>query len=309
MPVGFTPYKRGLITGIKPFFFNHKKLHPGILIVPRFEEGLPQPSSSSSSSSSSSRSSSSSFSSSPSSSSSSSSSGAASSLLTSLEAYWDLDETSGTRVDATGNGHDASVTGTVGNATGKLGNCATFGSGTNNLEIADHANLSVVGAGFTVACWIKSTSVVAFASLTWWAASKGAGGVNHEFAIGFESVKYANDNARFIVHDQGTGTQKDLTVSLGGSITQDAWYFLVGWVGADNRMHLQINNGTDNQSATTFSGTSGQNTAHAMHIGSFTTASSGNLHVDEVGFWRRVLTSDERTELYNGGSGKTYPFT
>jgi len=30
--------------------------------------------------------------------------------------------------------------------------------------------------------------------------------------------------------------------------------------------------------------------------------------IDEVGFWTRVLTEDERTALYNSGDGITYPF-
>ena len=31
--------------------------------------------------------------------------------------------------------------------------------------------------------------------------------------------------------------------------------------------------------------------------------------MDEVAIWDRVLTSDERAELYNAGSGFFYPFT
>ena len=29
--------------------------------------------------------------------------------------------------------------------------------------------------------------------------------------------------------------------------------------------------------------------------------------IDEVGLWRRVLTAQERTDLWNGGAGLTYP--
>src|SRR3989304_4743325 len=31
--------------------------------------------------------------------------------------------------------------------------------------------------------------------------------------------------------------------------------------------------------------------------------------IDDVGFWKRVLTSSERSLLYNGGVGLTYPFS
>jgi hypothetical protein len=34
-----------------------------------------------------------------------------------------------------------------------------------------------------------------------------------------------------------------------------------------------------------------------------------NGQVDELGFWKRVLTPAERTALYNGGAGKPYPLT
>jgi hypothetical protein len=33
-----------------------------------------------------------------------------------------------------------------------------------------------------------------------------------------------------------------------------------------------------------------------------------NGQIDEVAIWSRVLTSDERTELFNAGAGKFYPF-
>jgi concanavalin A-like lectin/glucanase superfamily protein len=31
-------------------------------------------------------------------------------------------------------------------------------------------------------------------------------------------------------------------------------------------------------------------------------------NIDEIGVWTKALTSDEITELYHGGAGKTYPF-
>ena len=38
---------------------------------------------------------------------------------------------------------------------------------------------------------------------------------------------------------------------------------------------------------------------------------SGNMDglIDEVGFWKRTLTSGERTQLYNSGNGLAYPFS
>jgi Concanavalin A-like lectin/glucanases superfamily len=36
---------------------------------------------------------------------------------------------------------------------------------------------------------------------------------------------------------------------------------------------------------------------------------SGPGYIDSVGFWNRALTSSEISSLYNGGSGKEYPFS
>ena len=38
------------------------------------------------------------------------------------------------------------------------------------------------------------------------------------------------------------------------------------------------------------------------------TNSYWNGQVDELGFWKRVLTSSERAVLWNSGNGRTYPF-
>ena len=31
--------------------------------------------------------------------------------------------------------------------------------------------------------------------------------------------------------------------------------------------------------------------------------------MDELGFWKRLLTPEERAKIYNGGRGLAYPFT
>jgi hypothetical protein len=58
--------------------------------------------------------------------------------------------------------------------------------------------------------------------------------------------------------------------------------------------------------------------SHAGHVFDSTTAfqigarGNGGLPfdglIDEMGFWKRVLNSDEHAALYNNGSGFAYPF-
>jgi hypothetical protein len=89
------------------------------------------------------------------------------------------------------------------------------------------------------------------------------------------------------------------------AVTTGTWYFVVAWYDPTaNKAYLQINNGTPDEVA--FS--SGLNTgAVDLYLGSYRNV-TGFLdgRIDEVGIWSRVLASDERTSLYNGGAGIGY---
>lgn len=52
------------------------------------------------------------------------------------------------------------------------------------------------------------------------------------------------------------------------------------------------------------------NTAGTIYWGTLSTGSNGQLGTyDEIGFWNRSLTASEVSQLYNGGTGLTYPFS
>ena len=72
--------------------------------------------------------------------------------MTNLVAYWRLDESSGTRVDATGNGHDLTSVGTVGNTTGAITNAADFG-GTGKQDLARDDAAFRSDQSFTASAW------------------------------------------------------------------------------------------------------------------------------------------------------------
>jgi len=80
-------------------------------------------------------------------------------LIDDLVAFWELEEVSGTRVDAHG-ANDLTDNNTVASTTGKVGNCADFeASNSESLSIADNAALSMgVNQSFTVNCWVNMES-------------------------------------------------------------------------------------------------------------------------------------------------------
>jgi hypothetical protein len=82
-----------------------------------------------------------------------------------------------------------------------------------------------------------------------------------------------------------------------------AWHDSVG-----NTINIQVNNGTADSAAHNlgvFYGTA----PFAIGARDAAAADYWDGLIDEVGFWKRVLTADERTTLYNGGNGLAYPFT
>jgi hypothetical protein len=95
-------------------------------------------------------------------------------------------------------------------------------------------------------------------------------------------------------------------------VVTGTWYLLIGEIDCTNRtFSLTVGgNGTlyDPSTSGVMDGLGG-NTTTAVYMSKYPTANFVlDGRVDEVMFWRRTLTSEERTALWNGGSGRFYPF-
>ena len=225
-----------------------------------------------------------------------------SSLLTDLAAYWKLDEASGTRVDSTANAQDVAETGTVASATGILSNGADIEFGTAAyLSHADSATLSLgADTDFTFSCWVKLESE------TGWRggiiAKNGGDDNTDEYLLEYEASGI--QRWRFKVAN-GTSSQ---TVAWGSQPSTATWYHIMVWHdSANDQIALVVNNGTPVTAAWT-GGT--QNGTAGFYIGTMSYNQGFRFDgiIDEVGFWKRLLTADEKTTLYNGGTGLSYPF-
>jgi hypothetical protein len=115
----------------------------------------------------------------------------------------------------------------------------------------------------------------------------------------------SNDRVRVIAIGNGVATTT-VTASTFGSPPLSTWFFVVFWHDSiANTINIQINNWTPNSAAHTtgiFAGTA------PFEIGrvDFGSLSYFSGIVDEVGIWKRVLTTDERTALWNAGNGLSY---
>ncbi len=225
------------------------------------------------------------------------------SLLTSLISYWKLDEASGSRADAHGS-NTLTDNNTVGSATGKIGDAADFEL--SNSEYLSHASNSDLETGdidWTFAAWVNADSLSAgFQTIL----SKDATAAR-EYLIYYED---GSTNRFSVAVFVGVSTVVLRADTLGAAST-GTWYYVVIWHDSTaDTINIQVNNGAVDSSAT--GGSLNAATAAEFRVGGRATIASlipWDGLIDEVGFWKRTLTTQERTDLYNAGVGFTYPFS
>ena len=92
------------------------------------------------------------------------------------------------------------------------------------------------------------------------------------------------------------------------AIAINTWYFYVAWHDANaNTINLSINNNTP--ATTAYS--SGVHDGDAPFFLGLNEEGITYLNgrLDSVSIWKRLLTANEKTQLYNAGSGLDYPFS
>jgi hypothetical protein len=213
-------------------------------------------------------------------------------LTDSLISAWELNEASGNALDS----HSTNTltdTNTVGSGTGLVyGTARDFEFG--SAQYFTHASNSDLQCGdidFTFEAWLKFENDVFYNAVF----SKGSGS-------GREYLLYRNQDASGHLIWAVGGTQLD----SGVTITAGTWYHAVCWYDATaDQLGVAVDDGTP--VTTSLSGGAAANTDD-FRLGSAPDA--GGLHWDgligPVRFWKRVVTSGERTTLYNSGAGLAY---
>lgn len=221
-------------------------------------------------------------------------------LLTGLVAYWKLDEASGNRADSVG-ANTLTDNNTVTSTTGKVGSAADFEvDNSESLSISDNAVLSMGNIDFTLAGWVMLDTKTAIRAVI---AKYTTVGNQREYMVRYES---ATDRFVFRVSADGVNNTAVSADNLGSPST-DAWYFIVAWHdAAADTINIQVNNGAANSTAHATGVLDGTS---VFYLGSREGTDFFDGLIDETGLWKRALTAAERAYLYNGGAGRTYPFT
>ena len=199
-------------------------------------------------------------------------------LMQGLLAFWKMDEETGLRVDATGNGNDLSDTNAVGFDLGKYGNAAAF-DGTNSLSAA--SPIIAGDSDFTIAAWIKPSEFNSY----------------NIVASNFPLVSFGLNSG--YVHFYAGGPND----CNGDLVTINEWS-LITFRREGDSCFASVNAGTP----ATIGATNTEAPAN------FTIGQEANREgyfkglVDEIGVWNRALSDAEISELYNNGNGISYPF-
>jgi uncharacterized repeat protein (TIGR01451 family) len=214
--------------------------------------------------------------------------------MANLSAWWSLNETSGTRSDNLGTSPLTDYN-TVSYAPGLQVNAARFVPA--NLEFLSRADSAVLSTGnidFTLVAnvYMYSTSGIMVIA--------NKGDKNNQNLRDY-SLYFSGGAFGFRV---GNGSTTAYVYSS-QPVSAGAWYTIVAWHdAANNTLNIQVNNGTVNSAS--YSG-GAMDTTYPLSIGAHSDGSYGlDGRIDEVALYKRVLTSDQRSWLYNNGMGRSY---
>ena len=204
--------------------------------------------------------------------------------------YYDFDEASGTTIDDRSvNSNDATLPDVGMRVTGKVGDGAVAFDGTE--EIVKTVSLfSGATPDCSIAIWVKPIGTTGFPRVLSYIAD-----TNNGFVVSLDAS--SNANAYFRLKKNGN----IIGAIANNTLTANTWNLIVGtYDSSTNTPVIYVNNTAYTGTATT-GGVGG--VAGELALGSSNGSSFFNGETDEFGYWSRILTAQERTDLYNAGSG------
>lgn len=219
-------------------------------------------------------------------------------LSTNCVAAWIADNDTGTTmVDEVGSNDGTYGSGASKTASGKINDGWSLTS--SEISIPNSSTWDFGTGDFTFAFWIKTTTA-SFSYVFARGLGGGTGNPGYGINIGSDGKFQAiiSDDTRFF-----------------GSKTTSAWndgnwHLVIVEFDRDANMVVYVDNtseASDNISARSGSVSSSKN----LYVGSYNNGDAFNITADfdEISMWNRLLTTQEKTDLYNAGAGFQYPFS
>jgi hypothetical protein len=172
------------------------------------------------------------------------------------------------------------------------------------LECPHNASLQMGDIDFTISMWVNDDTIAA-SNYEYYLSKGNPNAVGGEYAI-LGGLGTGSGPTGFRVRDAANTAISAAVTSPTCSVQQGSgqWSHLVAWHDSiANTLNIQLNGGTistQSLSSGVFAGT-GPFRVAAGPSGNFS-----NSAIDELCIFKRVLTADERTFLFNSGAGRTY---
>jgi hypothetical protein len=217
-------------------------------------------------------------------------------------AYYTLNEASGDALDSVA-GNDGTPSGVTYGATGKIGDAYTFDGINDYVSMGDVLDFNY-DEEFSISAWVKCDTLLRLNTI----AAKLEGASNYR---GWQFYIASDNKINLAFID----TLSNLTSFSSPAVISSTgvWYHVAATkpVSATTGWKIYLN-GVSQTLADDSVGTLASSTLNAvdLSIGGRSTIVDGYFdgEIDEVALFDTALTAAQITELYNSGTGKTYPF-
>lgn len=213
------------------------------------------------------------------------------SLTNGLVSYWRME---GNSSDYVGNNNGTDLAMSYGASYGKVGQGAFFGGGSSRITVGESTPLN--SSSFSIGMWVRTTSSSGIYQVL---ARRSA-----NFYEGYGLYFVPNTGKLGIFF--GFGAPSEITLNTDKVINDGNWHFLTLTV--DSSI-LQAKIYCDNILEGTLSLPSPIFQSGSLSIGydvpNASTVYSFVGSLDQVGYWNRVLSAQEISDLHNSGSGQT----
>jgi hypothetical protein len=222
-------------------------------------------------------------------------------LITGLVGFWEMNEASGNALDSHGSNPLTDVN-SVPAATGLVAGAREFTLGSKGFSHVDNADLSLGSdTPFTFMIWVYANSEPLFSGQALISKSPAV-----EFSNSCEYSLWFSNSSASLIFGVGNGSSVgSVAATPGFGVMAGNWYQLLAWHDPDtDTVNIQFNNGSVTSAAWsggTLNGTEG------LTIGVDPRWANALIgRIDNLAFWKRVLTPEERTWLYNSGASRSY---
>lgn len=223
-------------------------------------------------------------------------------LTTNLVSYWKLNETNSAaiRTDLVNINHFTPIGSAVSSAIGKLGSCSVFFlDGSAFLRASHDASLLVGNSNFSVALWCKVTdSTIRNATRNTMIMCKGS---DTKGTLEWKLWYRGSDNRPMFTVSANGSDSLSAVCSAPVIMAHTAWYCLMAGKSSNN---IWVQEGTGTISIVSWNSSLITTGNSDLQIALSDTASTAGYYVwggaiDEVGFWMKYLSAQERTDLRN----------